>query len=81
LQHNGRLPLCMQTRRCVYSGAWRQNVRFATDLITKSEQDMTRLEANSCENAYYAMSGPLMVKCDVINLNMTLQRGCQRVRK
>jgi hypothetical protein len=28
----------------------------------KSEQEMTRLKVNSCENAYYVMSVPLMVK-------------------
>jgi hypothetical protein len=27
--------------------------------MTKSQQDMAGLKANSCENAYYAMSTPL----------------------
>jgi hypothetical protein len=45
----------------------------------KSEQVMSGLKANSCENAYYAMSTPLMMKCGVTNLKMTLQCGCKRV--
>jgi hypothetical protein len=47
-------------------------------LLVKSEQDMTRPKANSCENAFYAMSRPLMVKCGFSNLKMTLHRGCKR---
>ena len=34
--------------------------------MMKSEQDVTRLKANSCEYAYYAMSRPLMVKMSVV---------------
>jgi hypothetical protein len=31
----------------------------------KSVNDPTGVKANSCENAYYAMTSPLMVKCGV----------------
>jgi hypothetical protein len=42
---------------------------------------MTRLEANSCENAYYAMSMPLMVKMSGSIQQGPLHHGCQRVQR
>ena len=47
----------------------------------KSEQDMTRLKANSCENAYYAMSSPLMVKMSGSIQQRPLHPGGQRVQR
>jgi hypothetical protein len=34
----------------------------------KSDTDPSGLKGNSCENAYYAMSRPLMVKGEITNL-------------
>jgi hypothetical protein len=48
-------------------------------LLVKSEQDMTRPKANSCENAYYAMTSPLMVKMSGSIQQRPLHSGCQRV--
>jgi hypothetical protein len=47
----------------------------------KSEQDMTRLKANSFENAYYVMTRPLMVKMSGSIQHRPLHPGCQRVQR
>jgi hypothetical protein len=49
--------------------------------MMKSEQDMTVLKANSCENAFYAMSTPLMVKMSNSIQHRPLHPGCQRVQR
>ena len=49
--------------------------------MIKSEQDMTVLKANSCENAYYLTTTPLMVKMSGSIQQRPLHPGCQRVQR
>jgi hypothetical protein len=48
-----------------------QNAHFV-GIYDENQEDMAGLKANSCENAFYAMSTPLMAKCGFGNRSMTL---------